>query len=396
MGVAPAGWYADPTDSEPVRYWDGNHWIENAAPDVISGDRLPAPVSAPADLGRPAPRRIRSPAQAAAAVAEWLRWMGFADAVVTGAGADGGVAVRAGPLIGQVKSHIVPIGCPDVQRLHGVAQSEQKIGVFFSLMAFTAPAVAWAKEVGMPLFRFDNAGEVEPVNELARNMMERPGRDGAAGAGAAASGRELIWAFTPACDDATAVALLAPKRIGVRTKERLAWVREGWLPFVGLRIDYTFLQGKGRKARELPAHTTRTFEMMTGKPLRLPKASLPLRQMPVSALTIRHRHSAEELVEDIAYEWNHFLELRQTAAMQRAQAILTYYGVPPQALSISATVTHRLLLPFYVGLVEGAGGSRLGAVEGAGGTLHQPLEDIFTRLAPELLPELLSGRPVFG
>jgi hypothetical protein len=108
-----------------------------------------------------------------------MRYFGFFDAELTASGPDAGVDVRSSEAVAQVKAHMVPIGRPDLQRLHGIAVSEKKIAVFFSLMHYTAQAIAWGNSVGMALFRFNHAGEPEPVNSAAEALSAGSMRGGA-------------------------------------------------------------------------------------------------------------------------------------------------------------------------------------------------------------------------
>ena len=117
-----------------------------------------------------------------------MRHLGFDDARCTGAGTDGGVDVRSREAVAQVKAQLTPVGRPELQALYGVARSEGRRPLFFSLMSYTTAALTWADEVGMPLFRFDHAGLVEAVNAPAEALLvaaggpgsccRRPGRSG--------------------------------------------------------------------------------------------------------------------------------------------------------------------------------------------------------------------------
>lgn len=120
---------------------------------------------------RPALALIRSPADAEAAAAQWMRYWGFADAEVTNVGPDSGIDVRARDAVAQVKAYQVPVGRPDIQRLQGVrSHANAKEALFFALTAYTAQAVAWADEVDIALFRFDLQGEPKPVNPTAHRV----------------------------------------------------------------------------------------------------------------------------------------------------------------------------------------------------------------------------------
>ena len=115
---------------------------------------------------------IRQPADAERSAAMWMRYWGWIDAQETGAGTDGGKDAVASDAIAQVKAHMNPIGRPDLQNLFGVAASEGKQGLFFSLMGYTAQALEWAEEADLPLFRFDLQGAPEPVNGAAIRALQ--------------------------------------------------------------------------------------------------------------------------------------------------------------------------------------------------------------------------------
>ena len=145
----------------------------------------------------PEPRLIRHPRDAEIAAAEWLRYWGFADARTHGPGADAGIDVESLTMVAQVKARVSPAGRPELQQLHGAAVGKGKQGVFFSIGGFTAQAVGWANDVGLPLFAFDLQGEPTAVNGPAFRLsgQEPPtvpglagGLDGAAPSAAAPSG----------------------------------------------------------------------------------------------------------------------------------------------------------------------------------------------------------------
>ena len=121
------------------------------------------------------PHLIRSPDDAEQVAAEWMRHLGFPDARCTGAGTDGGVDVRSAGAVAQVKAQLSPVGRPELQALFGVASSEGRRPLFFSLMSYTAAALTWADEVGMALFRFDHGGLVEAVNRAAEGLVAAAG-----------------------------------------------------------------------------------------------------------------------------------------------------------------------------------------------------------------------------
>lgn len=158
-----------------VYYWDeyqleASDWIVEPTIGRILIDTSLVPDRRPVRT-RPAPMRIRTPADAEEAAARWIRYWGVDDALVTAAGADGGKDVDAREVVAQVKAHANPIGRPDIQNLYGVATAEGKTPLFFSLSDYTRQASEWADQVGVALFLFDLEAVPEPVNLAARRFV---------------------------------------------------------------------------------------------------------------------------------------------------------------------------------------------------------------------------------
>jgi hypothetical protein len=63
---APAGWYANPEDSQQQRYWDGTQWTTHTAPAVAP---TPPAVAAPRPAVAPTPPAVAAPVPAVAAAA---------------------------------------------------------------------------------------------------------------------------------------------------------------------------------------------------------------------------------------------------------------------------------------------------------------------------------------
>jgi HJR/Mrr/RecB family endonuclease len=127
--------------------------------------------------GRFKPRMVRSAAEAEELCAEWIRWMGFADADVTVAGADGGLDVvgsnETGTIAAQVKFEAVSAGRPKVQALYGAGMAAgASIFAFFSSAGYTQQAEQWASGVGMALFGFALDGSIVAANEAAEHLMD--------------------------------------------------------------------------------------------------------------------------------------------------------------------------------------------------------------------------------
>lgn len=161
-------------------YFSDEHTLEIGTwlgyPDVgrIHIDRDMVELPRPPVVEPPA-MRIRNPSDAEKAAASWIRSWGWADALVTQAGADGGIDVESMDVVAQVKAHANPIGRPDIQNLYGIAQAEKRIPLFFSLSDYTTQALDWANKVGVSLFIFDLEGRPSPANLAARMLLHRQG-----------------------------------------------------------------------------------------------------------------------------------------------------------------------------------------------------------------------------
>ena len=114
---------------------------------------------------------IRSPEDAERAALKWMLDNGYPDSLLTSAGADGGVDVRSGSAVAQVKAEMKPIGRPTVQQLAGIGAVEKSKCLFFSLSGFTDEAVEWANNADVALFQFDLQGDPEPLNESASDVV---------------------------------------------------------------------------------------------------------------------------------------------------------------------------------------------------------------------------------
>jgi hypothetical protein len=172
-----------------VYWWIGDEWQldqrgmpkaeyyarERAERDRVDREKADRAVAGRAN--RPEPRLIRRAAEAEGVCAEWVRWMGFPGAVVTGDGADGGIDVLGdgptGRIAAQVKFEAVPTGRPKLQELLGAGvASRANVWAFFASAGYTNQAKVWADSVGMALFGFALDGSVEPNNEAARQLLE--------------------------------------------------------------------------------------------------------------------------------------------------------------------------------------------------------------------------------
>ncbi|ADD44811.1 restriction endonuclease [Stackebrandtia nassauensis] len=99
-----------------------------------------------------------------------MRQLGLSRPHLTPPGADGGVDVLADEAAAQVKFEKSTTGKPAVQRLYGEVKRRGIHGIFYSLSGFSAPAITFANETGIALFKFNVDGLVAPVNGHAGHM----------------------------------------------------------------------------------------------------------------------------------------------------------------------------------------------------------------------------------
>lgn len=124
----------------------------------------------PSGRQRPASRLIKTFYDAENYAAEYVRYLGFADAAPTGPGSDGGVDVTSLGAVAQVKMEAVPTGRPVIQAISGIAALEQRSALVFSLAGYTAHALEWADRAGVACFEFAIDGTMKPCNSAARAL----------------------------------------------------------------------------------------------------------------------------------------------------------------------------------------------------------------------------------
>ena len=104
--------------------------------------------------------------------AEKMRDWGYADAVATTGGSDGGIDVRSRGALAQVKFYRTSKSTrPEVQKLYGSRGHGQEKLLFFTSIGYTAEAVAYANHEAIALFTYDGTGTTHPVNALARSFQ---------------------------------------------------------------------------------------------------------------------------------------------------------------------------------------------------------------------------------
>jgi hypothetical protein len=326
-------------------------------------------------------RSIRSPDDAEQVAAEWMRHLGFGDARCTGAGTDGGVDVRSQAAVAQVKAQLSPVGRPELQALYGVARSEGRQPLFFSLMSYTAAALTWADEVDMALFRFDHAGMVEAVNGPAEALL-------------AAAGPSVLLppAWPVRLSDRAGRAAVGRERRGLLFAEGVAFVGLGWIWVQLVRLDYTV------PTRRAVAHRSAilAFDLVSGAPFPMPNMEPsargdgragetvgevgPLPATMGTAAVLRQLTETCEKLEGVT----------RPAAVERHRAALVHLGVPPEALNVSPSAGDRVLAPVFIGLLEHRRDSRVVVCSGVTGVSLSDLASHLTSRLPGALEEIVS------
>ncbi len=328
-------------------------------------------------------RTIRSPDDAEQVAAEWMRHLGFPDARCTAPGTDGGVDVRSAGAVAQVKAQLAPVGRPELQALYGVARSEGRRPLFFSLMSYTAAALTWADSVGMALFRFDHAGMVEPVNVVAEELLVVAGGPGRA--------RPPVWPVR--LSDRAGRAAITRQRRGLLFAERVSFAGLGWLWVQLVQLDYTVETRRGVAHRA----TTLAFDLVSGAPFpqpgNVPSATNertaggdPVGEKGPWPATME----TAAVLRQITDRWEKLEAVTRPAVVERHRAALEHLGVPSEALTVSPSAGERALAPVFVGLLEHRQDSRVVVCSGVTGASLTDLASHLTSRLPNALEEIVE------
>lgn len=145
---------------------------------------------------------IATPRQAEEFAAWHLRSLGFDDAHVTPASADGGIDVRSRRILAEVKLHTAAVGRPLLQKLAGAREDRSDLALaFYAANGYSRGAVDYAARMGIALFTYSMLGEVVAVNAPARTLVAQAPRPAPARPSARASAR-AAWAEAKAKADA--------------------------------------------------------------------------------------------------------------------------------------------------------------------------------------------------
>jgi hypothetical protein len=273
---------------------------------------------------------IRSPGDAEEAAALFMVSLGYSDARRTQASRDGGIDVESSVAVAQVKTHMIPIGRPALQQLHGVAVAAGKKALFFSLMSYTKDAIRWADGVGMALFRFDFAGVPEPINSYARQAVSTTGFVGA----------PLPIGFGACVSDDRVLGAANKER---SRREQLFAVHQIWLPLIAVDVFYTTTH-----KRHLMEHVHRVyFDALIGRRCSIPNA--PLIDLGSIPNVLPAEVTADQVVREMTKAVESFRRVTQQAARQRHAAHLVQLGLPTVGHIVRTTSIPRgVLLPIAI------------------------------------------------
>ena len=287
----------------------------------------------------------------------------------------------------QVKAQLTPVGRPELQALYGVARSEGRRPLFFSLMSYTAAARTWADEVGMALFRFDHAGTVEAVNPAAETLVTTAGGPAVL----------LPPAWPVRLSDRAGRAAVARERRGLLVVERVTLVGLGWIWVQLVRLDYTV------PTRRAVAHraTTLAFDLVSGAPFPRPgvRPEVPDgnsasrnsgRRETVGGGPLPATMETAAVLRQITETCEKLEAVTRPAVVERHRAALQHLGVPPEALTVSPSAGERVLAPVFVGLLEHRRDSRVVVCSAVTGASLSTLASHLTSRLPGALEEIVS------
>ncbi|WP_406161133.1 restriction endonuclease [Streptomyces canus] len=159
-------------------------------------------------------RSVRTWHDAELAAVDHMRSLGFTDARVTGAGADGGIDVIARDAMAQVKHYSQPIGVGPIRELRGVADSHHHL-LFYASGGYTASARQFADEKKVALFSIQELGHITPLNAAAADLPAR--RQAASGRAQASNARATQRAAELEAQRQTVLRLIT--RVRTQTSE---------------------------------------------------------------------------------------------------------------------------------------------------------------------------------
>lgn len=142
-----------------------------------SGDGAlhPARAPAPSPAGvRPAfrPVTIRTSLDAVTAAAQYLKWLGYQDVVLTEDRVTADMDLPRTRIVAQVDPTTRPVTLRKVECLWLETLASSALGVLFSLAGYTRDARNRADQLHVPLFVMDLTGTPQPVNDAADELIK--------------------------------------------------------------------------------------------------------------------------------------------------------------------------------------------------------------------------------
>ena len=118
---------------------------------------------------RPVPRDVPSTTVALEMARDWMRYFAFVDAGVS-SGPNHLISSSRG--LAHLESDPRGVGTQKVMEAHSLATMAGKYCLVFSLGGFSAGAIRWANKNKTALFEFDHHGQVRPVSDTAKVLLE--------------------------------------------------------------------------------------------------------------------------------------------------------------------------------------------------------------------------------
>ncbi|MCX3063554.1 hypothetical protein [Streptomyces beihaiensis] len=149
----------------------------------VHGDLAPTPPASPAPSHIPLPRTaaavrpafrtvaIRTARDVVTVAAMYLRWLGYRDVRRADRHPRSGVGLAARGIVAQVEPSVRPAGVREVECLWLRAMTESAGCAYFSLAGYEDEARVRADALGVALFVLDLAGEPQPVNSPADELI---------------------------------------------------------------------------------------------------------------------------------------------------------------------------------------------------------------------------------
>lgn len=174
-------------------------------------------------------------------------------------------------------------------------------------------------------------------------------------------------------------------------RERIAWVRDAWLPVHEVPLDCARATGRRRRAVEV-SRTHVTFEALTGSALTAQPREHPAEAVDLHGAGLPSLVGASALADRIRTAFERSRSLSQPAARARHAATLAEALVPPDLEDLAVGEPRTFAWPVTIALLERGDVQRLALLDGVTGDDDPELAGrLTTRLA--VVTRALSGPP---